>query len=344
MKICVIGGNGNIGTSIVMRLLEQKHEVFCFNRGQSGSVPDGARTIIGDRNDQEVFEKAMQDESFDIAIDIVCMNANQASSSIRAFRNVQQFVMCSTVCTYGVQYDWFPTTEDHPLRPTTDYGRNKAKADAVLMDAHKRYGFPVTIIKPSTTYGPQWGLLRQIAWDFSWIDRIRKGKPILVCGDGNAKHQFMHVDDAALAFSGVLEKKQCIGKVYNMVNRKYCTWAEYHNAAMKVIGKKVDLIGVPYADLEQLKVPAFDICRDVFSNNLYYSAEKLFSDVPEFQPRISLEEGMRQVLEIMDRDDRVPNSDKLNWEDRIIKKYRQGSTDRGSLLNTFAKRLPRFLR
>ena len=91
-------------------------------------------------------------------------------------------------------------------------------------------------------------------------------------------------------------------------------------------------------------MPAFDICRDVFSHNLYYSAEKLFSDVPEFQPRISLEEGMRQVLEIMDRDDRVPNSDKLNWEDRIIKKYRQGSTDRGSLLNTFAKRLPRFLR
>ena len=113
---------------------------------------------------------------------------------------------------------------------------------------------------------------------------------------------------------------------------------------MKVIGKKVDLIGVPYENLERLKVPAFDICRDVFSHDLYYSAEKLFSDVPEFQPQISLEEGIRQVLEIMDRDDRIPNSDKLNWEDRIIKKYRQRSIGRGSLLNTFTRMLPRFLK
>ena len=334
MKICVIGGTGNISTSIVKCLLKEKHEVFCFNRRQSGSVLEGSHSIIGDRNDQEVFEKAMQDESFDVAIDMVCMDANQALSSIRAFRNVQQFVMCSTVSTYGVQHDRFPITENHPLRSTTDYGRNKAKADAVLMDAHKRYGFPVTIIKPSTTYGPQMGLLRQISWDFSWIDRIRKGKPILVCGDGSTKHQFIHVDDAALAFSGVLGKKQCIGQIYNMVNHKCWTWAEYHNTAMKVIGKKVDLIGVPYASLERLKVPAFDICRDVFSHNLYYSAEKLRSDVPDFQPQVSLEEGMRRVLEIMDRDDRIPNSDKLNWEDRIIKKYRKGSVNRGSLLNS----------
>ena len=53
MKICVIGGTGNISTSIVKCLLKQKHEVFCFNRGQSGSVPEGSHSIIGDRNDQE---------------------------------------------------------------------------------------------------------------------------------------------------------------------------------------------------------------------------------------------------------------------------------------------------
>ena len=344
MKICVIGGTGNISTSIVKCLLKEKHEVFCFNRRQSGSVPEGSHSIIGDRNDQEVFEKAMQDESFDIAIDMVCMDASQALSSIRAFRNVRQFVMCSTVSTYGVQHDRFPITENHPLRPTTDYGRNKAKADAVLMDAHKRHGFPVTIIKPSTTYGPQMGLLRQISLDFAWIDRIRKGKPILICGDGNTKHQFMHVDDAALAFSGILGKKQCIGKVYNMVNRKHCTWAEYHTTAMKVIGNKVELIGIPYTDLERLKIPSFDICRDVFSHNLYYSSEKLFGDVPNFQPQISLEEGMRQVLKVMDRDGRIPNSDKLIWEDRIIKKQRQGNIDRNSLSNYFIKKLTRLSR
>jgi nucleoside-diphosphate-sugar epimerase len=42
MKICVIGGTGHISTSLVRSLLEQGHEVTCFNRGQSGEVPKGA--------------------------------------------------------------------------------------------------------------------------------------------------------------------------------------------------------------------------------------------------------------------------------------------------------------
>ena len=75
MKICVIGGTGNISTSIVSQLVKRGHDVYCFNRGLSGQVPIGAHQIIGDRNDQKFYEKTMQDESFDYAIDMVCMNA-----------------------------------------------------------------------------------------------------------------------------------------------------------------------------------------------------------------------------------------------------------------------------
>ena len=325
MKICIVGGTGNISTGIVRRLVELEHEVVCYNRGQSGSVPDGVRVITGDRGNEAAFEAAMQQERFDAAIDMICFNADQAASSIRAFRRVQQFVMCSTVCTYGVAYDWFPTTEDHPLRPTIDYGRNKAAADALFLEAFERDRFPVTIIKPSTTYGPRMGLLRQVAWEFGWIDRVRKGKPILVCGDGNAIHQFLHVDDAAPAFAGVLGKPQCIGQTYNLVDRGYRTWEQYHRTAMKVIGREVELVGMPYADLERLEVPAFNICRDIFSHHSYYSAEKLRRDVPEFQPQVSLEAGMANVLEAMDREGRVPDSDAEAWEDKFIERQRKVS-------------------
>ena len=79
MKVCVVGGTGNISTSIVKLLLNQKHEVICLNRGMSGSVPEGARVIIGDRRDQNAFEKKIQNESFDVAIDMFCFNANNFS-------------------------------------------------------------------------------------------------------------------------------------------------------------------------------------------------------------------------------------------------------------------------
>ncbi len=119
---------------------------------------------------------------------MICFNAEDAASSVRAFRRVGWFVQTSTVCTYGIHYDYFPTDELHPLRPITDYGRDKAAADDVFLEAYHREKFPAIILKPSTTYGPVQGMLRQVSWDFSWIDRVKKGKPILVCGDGNALH------------------------------------------------------------------------------------------------------------------------------------------------------------
>ena len=61
----------------------------------------------------------------------------------------------------------------------------------------------------------------------------------------------------------------------------------------------------------------------MFAHNSYYSAEKLFRDVPEFRPAVSLEEGMRQVIDGMDGDGRIPNSDEADWEDRIIAAQRK---------------------
>lgn len=318
MRVCVVGGTGNISTSIVRRLLDNGHEVTIFNRGKHRQAPSEVSLIKGNRNDRESFEGRMQAGKFDAAIDMICFTAADALSSIRAFRDVGHFVMTSTVCTYGIEYDWFPCSEDHPLRPVTDYGRDKGAADAAFMEAYFRDGFPVTILKPSTTYGPQQGMLRQVAWDFSWIDRVRKGKPILVCGDGNTLHQHLHVDDAAKAFVGVLGKTQTIGQTYNLVNRGFITWADYHRTAMMVLGHDVDLVGVPLAMLSRMNIPDFDICEEIFAHNVYYSAEKLFRDVPEFQPTISLVEGMTQVFEIMENEGRIPNSDEHYWEDVII--------------------------
>jgi len=88
--------------------------------------------------------------------------------------------------------------------------------------------------------------------------------------------------------------------------------------AMHVLGWQVELIGVPLADLQTLDVPHAEICCEVFAYHSHYSAEKLFRDVPAFRPVVSLERGMQQVIEAMDRAGRIPNADLEEWEDRII--------------------------
>ncbi|MBL8160617.1 MAG: NAD-dependent epimerase/dehydratase family protein [Anaerolineae bacterium] len=321
MRIVIIGGTGNISTSVVRLLLGQGHDVTCYNR--SGAAPDGARPMQGNRHDRPAYEAAMQAARFDAAIDMIGFSPEDAESNLRAFRGIGHFVHTSTVCVYGIQYDWLPASEDHPLRPITQYGRDKAAMDARYLRAFYEDGFPVTVLRPSTTHGPKQGLTRQVAWDFSWIDRIRKGKPIIVCGDGNALHQFLHVDDAAPAFAGVLGHAACFGQVYHLVARGYTTWAEYHRTAMRVIGREVDLIGVPFEDLRRLNVPDFGICEEIFAHHVYYSAEKLYRDVPAFNPQRTLEDAMRDILAAMDADGRVPNSDELTWEDRIIAAQRR---------------------
>ena len=63
MKICVVGGTGNISSSIVNLLLKQNHEIVCFNRGIRNTLPNGVRLIKGDRSDTENFEKTIPNVS-----------------------------------------------------------------------------------------------------------------------------------------------------------------------------------------------------------------------------------------------------------------------------------------
>lgn len=323
MRVVVIGGTGNISSSIVPLLQAVGHEVTVYNRGTKGAVPAGVATLQGDLKDRPAFEAAMQAAKFDAAIHMVCFDADDARSALCAFRDVKHLIHCSTVCTYGVDYDWLPATEDHPLRPTTDYGRNKVAADHVLLAAYHDHGYPVTIIKPTTTFGPQWPLLRQICWPTPhWVERVRQGLPIAVCGDGRGLHQWMHVDDAAPAFVYPLGRQRCLGQTYNMMKTEWGTWNDYHRAAMQAIGREVELVGVPLASLVAAKVPNVGICADIFSHNCIYSPAKLMRDVPEFRPRLTLVESLAKVYAVMQQAPRpvlTPN----DWEDRLIAAQRQ---------------------
>src|SRR5262249_20937719 len=153
MHVGVIGGTGHISTSLVRVLLAQGHAVTCINRGLRCANAPGARLVRGDRRGRAAFERTRQAERCDAVIDMRCFTRADARSSLHAYRNVSHVVQCSTVCTYGITSDGLPVTEDHPLRPLTPYGQHKA-ADATVLEASAHDGFRVTILKPSTTYGP----------------------------------------------------------------------------------------------------------------------------------------------------------------------------------------------
>ena len=317
MRVVVLGGNGNIGGSLVTKLIAGEHEVACFNRGLSGPCHGGAEVIIGDRNDRATFEKAMQARKFDAAVDLTSYNKTDAESSIRAFRDVEHFIHCSTVATYGRKFDQVPTPETHPSRPHNEYGRDKVEADRALLAAHSSFGFPVTILKPAVTYGKRSGLIRQIGQDLMWLSRIRAGMPIVVSGDGTAVHQFMHVDDLALIIVALLGNGVSKGQVVNAVQPVPTSWNDYHCTAMKVLGRDVELVGAPDAEIFAASAAVGKRVNDIWSHNSFFCSEKLLR-LTKFSPTISLYDGMAEVIETLLAERRLPGLQKGGWEDRLI--------------------------
>lgn len=166
----------------------------------------------GDRTVRATFEQEMQAGHCDAAIDMICYTAEGAESDLRAFRDVQQLIHTSTVCTFGGPLPDVPANESTTLRPVTNYGRNKKAADEVFLASHVRGELPVTIFKPAHTWGPRMIVIRQLGSDRRWLDRVRRGRPILITGDGENLWSYCHSDDAGIAFAAAVGRTRCVGQ------------------------------------------------------------------------------------------------------------------------------------
>lgn len=324
MKVLIIGGTGNISRGIVAALLDRNHEVVLFNRGQHvDPPPTDVRVILGDRQHRDDFETKVKAENWDAVIDMISFNADDAASAIRACQGrVGHFVHCSTVMTYGPPFSGINLPETAPLQGTSGYGLNKVAADNLLLEAHANDGFPVTIFKPSYTHGPGMNLLRQVGGDGSWIDRLRKGKPILSAGDGLNYFQFLASRDAGDAFAGILGKSECFGEIYNLVHPQARTWDEWHRAAAEALGVDIEIVHVSQETLIAIAPERFSGLRGNFGHTQIFSHEKLAAALPEFSPKIPVIESAAKNIAWMDRHNRVPDSDTNDLEDRIIETVR----------------------
>jgi nucleoside-diphosphate-sugar epimerase len=320
MRVCVVGGTGNISTGIVKALLGFGHDVTVFTRGQRESrLPPGVTFMTGDRKDRPAFEAAMQAARFEAAIDMISFTEEDAASALRAFRDVKHLIHCSTVCTFGGPLPFVPATETTPLRPINDYGRGKVAADTLLLAASARGEVPVTVFKPAATWGPGMAVIRQLAFDPLWIDRVRKNKPLIVSGDGESLWSLCHSDDAGVAFAAAVDRTVCKGQDYIVTGPRYITWQAYHERFNAILGSHSEIVHVPAATI--LASPCGPRCGLLISQtqwNQCYDVSKLQRDVPEFQPTIELEEGIPANVTWMDRHGLIADSDADALEDRLI--------------------------
>ncbi|MDO4332725.1 MAG: NAD-dependent epimerase/dehydratase family protein [Eubacteriales bacterium] len=323
-KALVIGGYGNIGLGVTKKLLEEGYDVTVLTAKERKENPaPEAKCIVVDRKDDEAFRAAVKDE-YDYVIDFACMTKENARQDYEVFQSLKHMVAVSSGAAYGPLHgSEIPVRESMKLEPVWGYGKIKKEMENFFQQKILEENYPVTIFRPTVTYGRQKCIVRQIGSDNSWIDRIRKGKPI-VTGNPYILRNFLHVDDAAGAFTGALKHERCKGQTYNLVGLRPYDWGEYHTAMMKVLGREVEMVEVPLSVLEAS--PNFQVSEMILHNfvyNGYYSGEKIARDIPEFCMNIDLETGLRMQVEYLERHNLIGNSDELTWEDELIRAQRK---------------------
>ena len=237
MHVLFIRGTGLISTAISRQLLQAGHEVTLFNRGKSENrLPEGAQEMHGDRKNYDEFERQFDGKHFDVAVDMVAFSPDDSSSAIRALRGkVGQLIHCSTVCVYSGPVATVPTPETEPFHSIGGYGKNKIKCEEVLMEANSD-DFPVTIMRPSHSYGEGGDIIRAFGPTNGYIERMRAGKPVIVPDGGESVWASCHVDDVARGFIGVMNNPKCFGQAYNITGDEAMTWRTYHEQVAEVAG------------------------------------------------------------------------------------------------------------
>jgi len=326
MKVLILGGTGVISRAIVRRLLENDHEVVLFNRGnRTLDFQKDVQQITGDRLDRKSFTRRFQNENYDAVIDMICFNANDAKSTVDTFRDrVGQMVICSSVAAYKRPYRSVPTVEasetlfDNPAFP---YSFDKAEVERYLAAVIQTEHLPVTIIRPSLTYGigaANIGVLRQ---NYGIVHRIKNGKPLVMFGDGSTSWSWTFAPDLAKAFVGVLGKEKTYGQAYNATSEERRIWEELYLTFAKLVGKEPHIVHLPS---ELLYQAAPNLCNHLYFEKTYaglFDNSKIKKDVPEFTVEISLHDGLARILEWWEKEAKTVDPEKEILEDRLVNIY-----------------------
>ena len=243
MKALFIGGTGVISTSISKRLISLGWDLTLLNRGSRSGEIKGAQEIRADINNEAAVKELLEGQRFDVVADFICFVPAQAERDVRLFSGItKQFIFISSASAYQKPLSCPVITESTPLsNPYWQYSRDKIACEDVFMNAYRKDGFPITVVRPSHTFSIRSLPVSLHGGKGAWqvLKRMREGKKVLVPGDGNSLWAVMASDDFALAFTGLMGSIHAIGEAVQITGEELLTWNQ-------IMGVIADALGVEY--------------------------------------------------------------------------------------------------
>lgn len=327
MRALFIGGTGNISTSVSRLAIERGHELCLLNRGNRGIEIDGAQSITADINDTDAVRSALGDRHFDTVVNWIAFRPADIERDIELFSGrTNQYIFISSASVYQKPPTSHIVTESTPLaNPHWEYSRKKIACEERLMLEYRERGFPFTVVRPSLTYGNRLIPLVINSWakPYTVVDRIKRGRTVIVPGDGTSLWTITHSDDFAKGLVGLLGNQRSIGHAFHITSDEVLTWDQIYREVGRAVGVEPRIVHIASDTLirffpgEEGSLHGDKAVSAVFDNS------KIKSFVPDFAATVTWAEGVRRSIGWFEAEEgRIAIDDAANaaW-DRVIDIY-----------------------
>ncbi|HXP93532.1 MAG TPA: GDP-mannose 4,6-dehydratase [Candidatus Binatia bacterium] len=201
---------------------------------------------------------------------------------IKARPNLKRYVHISSPEVYGPCEG--TVLEDAPYNPSTPYAASKAAADLLLLAFSKNFPFPLVTVRATNVYGAHQQLFKIIPRS---AINIKLGKKIELHGGGVAVKSYIHIRDVSRGELAAMERGR-VGEIYHFSPDRGYEVREVVSEIAQQMGFTLPEVSVNVAErLGQDKAYVID-------------STKARTELG-WAPIVSLQEGLRGVIEWVDR-------------------------------------------
>ena len=325
MKILFIGGTGTISSACSELAIAHGHDLYLLNRGQSSRpVPEGATVLHGDIRQKQSVIGALGNHRFDVVVDWVAFTTDHVELDIELFAGIcQQYVFISSASAYQTPPRSLPIIESTPLHnPFWEYSRHKIACEEQLLRAYRETEFPMTIVRPSHTYDKT-----RLPFFGGWtvMDRMLRGLPVIVHGDGSSLWTLTHHKDFAKGFVGLLGNQQTIGETFHITSDEVLTWNQIFEINGQILGVNPNIIHMPSDLIAKFDAGWGDSLLGDKSHSMIFDNGKVKRFVPAFSATIPYSQGAREAINWFQADPSRQVVDKHANQliDRILMAYQK---------------------
>ena len=261
-RILITGGAGFIGSHLAEHLLAAGNSVRVLDNlstGKRENLPAHPQLefVQGDIRDKRLVSESVH--GMDAIVHLAAVASVQASVDdpvgthetnfdgtlnlleVARKERIRRFVYASSAAVYG-DNTRLPLAEDEILNPLSPYAADKLAGEFYLRFYHAKYGIETTAFRFFNIFGPRQDPSSPYSGVISiFIERVSRGEPVTVFGDGRQTRDFVYVGDLVKLLAQALSGTQTAGQVINVGRGKQCSLLELLATLEKLTGKPVAL-------------------------------------------------------------------------------------------------------